>query len=114
MRIPAVVVALGMLLNLAPIVGETAPLPSRAAGPAAESAQDLAVIEAVLETRIAQEALARLGVTPDEVRERLSRLSPSERHQLAAHAEWIHAGGQDRTTLLIIILLLVLLIALLI
>lgn len=114
MRTSAVAVAVGVLLNLVPIPGETAPFPSRAGGPGAESAQDLAVIEAALETRIVQETLGRLGVDPQELKDRLSRLSPSERHQLAAESERLLAGGQDRVTLLIVLILLILLIALLI
>lgn len=97
-----------------PFPGAGAPLPSRPVTPEIQSDRDLAALETVLELRVVQEALARVGLTPDEVKERLGRLSDAERHQLAAEAERVVAGGQDRVTLLIVLILILVLILVLI
>ncbi len=114
MRKTGAAILIGALLVLTSIPSGAAPLPSRPGSPEVQSDHDLAALEAVLEMRVVRDTLAQLGLTPDEVKDRLARLSPAERHQLAAQAERVVAGGQDRVTLLIVLILLIILIAILI
>ncbi len=113
MRRTGSAIVIGALLILSPVPGGAAPLPSHPATREVQSSQDLASLEAFLETRVVQETLARLGLTPAEVKDHLGRLSPAERHQMAVQAERVLTGGQDRLTVIIVLALLILLIAIL-
>lgn len=104
MRNGDVAIVLAGILLVSATPGLAAPLPSRAVtGIQAEA--DLQALEAFLETKIVQETLAGLGLSPEEVRDRVVRLSPAERHQLASQLERLGAGGRPSTTLLLLIIL---------
>jgi hypothetical protein len=79
-----------VLLAAVPRVSEAAPLPPARAG-AAEG--DLQAVRVLLEQKVARERLAALGLSPDEVRGLLDRLTPEERSELAARAEELGTGG---------------------
>lgn len=114
MRNGGVAIVLAGILLVSATPGLAAPLPSRAVT-GIQAKADLQALEAFLETKIVQETLAGLGLSPEEVRDRVVRLSPAERHQLAVEAERIAAGaGHDPTILPILLALIILLIALLI
>lgn len=84
------VVAWAVLLAALPRVSEAAPLPPARAG-AVEG--DLEAVRVLLEQKVARERLAALGLSPEEVRGLLDRLTPEERSELAARAAELGTGG---------------------
>ena len=84
------VVAWGVLLAALPRVSEAAPLPPARAG-AGEG--DLEAVRVLLEQKVARERLAALGLSPEEVKGLLDRLTPEERSELAARTEELGTGG---------------------
>ncbi len=65
---------------------------------------DLSTIQRELESKVVAQRLKDFGLTPEEVKERLSRLSDEEIHTIASQIEALKAGG-DGTGLLVAILL---------
>jgi hypothetical protein len=55
--------------------------------------QDIQRVGAALENKIVSARLSQLGFTPEEINQRLSKLSNEEVHHLALHAEAINAAG---------------------
>jgi hypothetical protein len=60
--------------------------------PAAAPA-DRALIQKTLESRILQQRITEYGMSPEEARARIDRLSDEQVHQLAANLDSLQAGG---------------------
>ena len=65
-------------------------------------AQDLTAVEKALESKLVQERLSTLGISRDAARERVSRMSDAELHQLATHTEALTPGGDALVLALVI------------
>jgi hypothetical protein len=91
---------------------------SRLAEAAAQRAQDLATVQDVLATPLAQEAAASVGADLDRVRAGVGTLSDTELSDLAARASVLQsnpvAGAMDRNMRLLIMAALILLVIILI
>ena len=59
----------------------------------ADRAQDLARVEAALESKIIRQKLMDYGLSPDEAMARVNALSDQQLHELAADTDSIQAGG---------------------
>ncbi len=73
--------------------------------------KDMAIIQKELESKIISQRLKDLGLTPQEIKERLSRLSDAEIHAIASQIEALKAGG-DGTGLLVAMLLILVIVLL--
>jgi len=71
--------------------------------------QDLAAIQIALENKLVQEKLLAYGLTADEVKAKLSSLSPSQIHVLAQASNDVLAGG-DGIGLVIGVLIIIILV----
>ena len=72
-----------------PRLAEAAPFPpGRDAGPI-----DLETVRAALETRVARDSLAALGLDAEEATAVVERLTPEERAELVARASELAVGG---------------------
>ena len=91
-----------------PSTGEAAGLHT-----AADRAGELQRLQTALESRSIRQRLADYGLTPEEAASKLSGLSDSQVHQLAADLNSVQAGGDVIIDLVFIALLAVLLIFLL-
>jgi len=72
--------------------------------------EDVVRIEALLADPRLAKALARRGVTPDDLREKMEKMSDHEVHMLAERLETTKSGGDAVVGLLIIVLLVVLIV----
>jgi hypothetical protein len=54
---------------------------------------DIAKIQRVLESKIVSQRLSELGLSMDEIRSRLDRLSDTEMHSFASRLDTLYAGG---------------------
>lgn len=70
-------------------------------------AQDMASVQATLESKMVKERLAALGYSPEEINARLGQLSDGEMHSLASQLGSLDAGGS--LGLVIVILVIVIL-----
>ncbi len=59
----------------------------------ADRAQDLARVEAALESKVIRQKLMDYGLSPDEAMARVNALSDQQLHDLAAHTDSVQAGG---------------------
>ena len=91
---------------------------SRLEGAAAQRAQDLATVQDVLATPLAEEAASSVGADLGRVRAGVSTLSDSELSSLAARASVLQgdpvAGAMDRNMRLLIMIALILVIIVLV
>ena len=91
---------------------------SRLSEATAQRAQDLATVQDVLSTPLAQEAAASVGADLDRVRAGVGTLSDTELRDLAARASVLQgdpvAGAMDRNMRLLIMVALILVVILLI
>jgi len=71
--------------------------------------KDLATIQTALENRLVQEKLLAYGLSSDEVKAKLSSLSPSQIHILAQASDDVLAGG-DGIGLVIGVLIIIILV----
>jgi len=69
----------------APVAGQSAPSPDRAA--------DIAKIQRTLETKELQQRLLDHGLTPEETAARIDKLSDEQLHRLASNLDSVQAGG---------------------
>ena len=95
------VVAWGVVLALVPHPADAAPIPPAPV----EGSNDLEAVADLLERKIIGARLGALGLSRDEVRATLERLSPAERADLAARADEIATGGSGVEILAISIIL---------
>ncbi len=66
---------------------------------------DIAKIQKALETKIIQQKLIDLGLTPEEVVARLNNLSTEQIHELASRTDALQAGGDAGTLIYAFIIL---------
>ncbi len=107
----AVVVALGIFMIGAVPVKSMAYVVESGIAPM-ERAADMDTAQRVLESELVSQKLIRVGLTPDEVRDRLAELSDAELHQFARQIDSLYPGGGAGvivTLLVIAILILVIL-----
>ena len=98
------VFAWAVVLGGMPSRGWAGPVPSSLGAVTAQREADLRRIEALLtEARIGK-LLARQGIQPEHVREKLEKMSDQEIHMLAERLDKLKSGGQVVTVLLIILL----------
>ncbi|HQP31156.1 MAG TPA: PA2779 family protein [Deltaproteobacteria bacterium] len=76
-------------------------------------AQDLASIQAALENKLVQEKLSAYGLTPDEVKAKLSSLSPAQTHTLAQASSDVLAGGDGVGFVIGVLIIIILVIVIL-
>jgi hypothetical protein len=67
---------------------------------------DLGKIQKAIETKMIGERLKQIGLTPDEIRIKLSQLSDHQIHQLALQLDELKVGGDAGWTVLGIIIVL--------
>jgi len=77
--------------------------------PETSVAQDLTTIQNALENKLVQEKLLAYGLSADEVKAKLSSLSPSQIHMLAQASNDVLAGG-DGIGLVIGVLIIIILV----
>jgi len=78
--------------------------------------EDLQRLQTVLESEVVRQRLEDIGLTPEEINRRLSRLSDDQLHELATHVETMIPAGDGLgivVALLVIAILVVILIYLL-
>jgi len=83
------------------------------AAASADRADQLARIQAALESKLVQQKLMDFGLSPEETMARVSRLSDAQINQLATHTDSLQAGG-DPVDLVVGLLVVALLVVLLI
>jgi hypothetical protein len=94
---------------------EAALIPSRApalavAGSVDQTAADQKTIQTTLESKAIRDRLHALGLSDAEIQYRLSRLSESQKHQLASQIRALNPAGDGIIVGLLVIVVLVLLI----
>ncbi len=77
---------------------------------AMDRVHDLEKIQQVLEMKAVSERLAQLGLTADEIRQRLATLSDHQIHQLALQLDEIRVGQADALGVIIALLVIVILV----
>lgn len=90
---------------------EAAFVPSQAiALPAADRAEDLGRIQAVLESKLVKQRLQDLGFTADEINARLSRMSDQQIHGFAQQLDDLRVGKDGLGVVIAVLLIIVLVI----
>jgi len=79
-----------------------------------DRASDLQKIQKVLEMKMISERLRQLGLTPDEIQDRLNQLSDNEIHQFALQLDDLKVGGDSGLGIVIAILVIAILAVILI
>ena len=79
-----------------------------------DRASDLQKIQKVLEMKMISERLRQLGLTPDEIQDRLNQLSDNEIHQFALQLDDLKVGGDGGLGIVIAILVIAILAVILI
>lgn len=77
-------------------------------------AEDLQSIQRVLENKIVEQRLEDFGLTPEEINNRLTRLSDAQLHQMAAQIDALMPGGDGGLGILIALLVIAILAVILI
>jgi hypothetical protein len=83
------------------------------AAPEVNHTADLQTIQKTLESKVLQAKLHALGLSDAEIQLRLSRLSDTQRHQLASQIRAVNPGGDLLIGLLVFVVLVLLIIYLL-
>jgi flagellar biogenesis protein FliO len=105
---------LGVFTALAPLSAEAMLMPSDMSGStvtADQRAADLEQIQAKLESKVVAQRLSDLGMTTQEVQDRMQSLSSEQLHQVAQNLDGVQMGG-DLILILAIVGAVVLLLAL--
>ena len=91
-------------------------VPSSALVPAvgSDASLDLSAIQSVLESKLVQQRLSDIGLTSEEVLQRLQQLSPQQLHQVATHLDEIQAGGDSGLGIIVALLVIAILVVVLI
>jgi len=79
----------------------------------AERAADLEKIQKVLEVKAISERLKQLGLTQNEIQQRLAQLSDQQVHQIALQLDNIKVGQDDALTIIIALLVIAILVVIL-
>ena len=95
---------LSTLLMLMPVMGtQAAMLDTDTLITTTQSQQSITELQQLLEREDAQQQLLALGVSPDQVRERVASLSDSELARINQGIDTLNAGGDSVLGLLLII-----------
>ncbi len=86
---------------LVPAVPEAQPAPQY------DRAADLAKIQKVLESKALQQRLVDYGLSPEEARAKIDRLSDEQVHEFATRIDALQAGGMGGSSIIIILLLII-------
>ncbi len=70
-----------------------APASTLKSAPHVDQEQDVQMLQIDLEAKILEQKLQALGLSYEEIKDRLSRLSDTEIHQLVAQSRAIHPAG---------------------
>jgi hypothetical protein len=73
---------------------------------------DLQRVQTVLESKMIQQRLEELGLTPEEINARLSQLSDAQLHQLATQLDSLMPGGDGGLGIIIALLVIAVLVVL--
>ena len=97
---------LSALLMLMPVVSvQAGMLGTDTLISSAQSQQSISALQQLLEREDAQQQLLALGVSPDQVRERVTSLSDSELARINQGIDTLNAGGDSVLGILLIIFL---------
>ena len=97
---------LSALLMLTPVVSvQAGMLGTDTLISSAQSQQSISTLQQLLEREDAQQQLLALGVSPDQVRERVASLSDSELARINQGIDTLNAGGDSVLGILLIIFL---------
>ena len=69
---------------------------------------DLQRVQTILESKMIQQRLEELGLTPEEINARLSQLSDAQLHQLATQLDSFMPGGNGLGVLIVVLAIAVL------
>jgi len=95
---------LSALLMLMPVMGtQAAMLGTDTLITTVQSQQSIAGLQQLLEREDAQQQLLALGVSPDQVRERVASLSDSELARINQGIDTLNAGGESVLGILLVI-----------
>jgi hypothetical protein len=83
------------------------------AGQAEARSTDQAKVQATLESSVIKQRLLDFGLTPEETKARLNRLSDEQVHRLAANMDAVQAGGDVLGDVVVILLIVIIVIAIL-
>lgn len=72
--------------------------------------KDTSAIQRILESKAVSQKLSSLGLTKDEIDERINRLTDTELHQFASQINSIYAGGDSGVGIIISLLIIVILV----
>jgi hypothetical protein len=105
-------VVMGVMTALAPLSAEAMLMPSGGTPAVADQrTADLEQIQSKLESKVVAQRLSDLGMTPQEVQDRMQSLSSEQLHQVAQNLDGVQMGG-DLVLILAIVGAVVLLLAL--
>ncbi len=105
-------VAAMFLLGIVPKL-EAGLAPSEITNSAFSRDQDVARVQKVLESKMIQERLGKLGYTAEEVKMRLTRLNDEQLHRLALHLDDLKMAGDDGLGIVIALLVIAILVVVL-
>jgi len=80
----------------------------------AERASELQKIQKFLEVKMVRERLKELGLSPDEIQNRLNQFNDQQIHQLALKLDDLKVAGDDALGIIILLLVIAVLVVLLI
>ena len=70
----------------------------------ATRAADMASVQRVLESKLVASKLIKAGLTPDEVKSRLDKLSDKELHQFASQLNSLYPGGDFEVIIALLVI----------
>ena len=109
-RAAATVAAWAIILGCLPSGASAGPVASSTGKVKTTRDEDIVRIEKLLSDGKIARALARRGVKPDEVRQKLEKMSDHEVHMMAERLETTKSGGDAVVGILIVLLLVVLIV----
>lgn len=74
---------------------------------------DMATVQRVLESKIISQKLGSLGLTHEEINERLDKLTNDELHQFAGQLDSLYPGGDALSTIVVLLIIAILVLVLL-
>lgn len=95
-----------------PLVASAALVPSASNRAETEDLRLKTELQVLLEEKIVAQRLLDLGLTTQEVKDKLSQLSPQEVHYLATHLDQVQAGGDGAGAVIAVLMILILLVVL--
>lgn len=73
-----------------------------------ERAADMEKVQRVLESKMVSDKLTSMGLSADEVRERLAKLTDAELHQFAKQIDSLYPGGDALGAIIAILIIVIL------